>query len=59
MATSSANPTYGNVSHTVEGPSAAQWAAVQQEIRVLYLIEKRPLKEVKQILEDRHNFRAT
>lgn len=45
------------VSRSTEGPSAAQWAAVKEEIRVLY--EKKPLRDVKTILEKRHGFRAT
>ncbi|KAK5056070.1 hypothetical protein LTR84_012621 [Exophiala bonariae] len=39
-----------------EGPTPAQWQAVREEIRVLY--EKKPLKDVKRILE-RRGFRAT
>ena len=40
-----------------EGPAPAQWQAVKEEIRVLY--EKKPLKDVRRILEQRHGFRAT
>lgn len=40
-----------------EGPAAAQWQAVKEEIKALY--EKRPLRDVKRILEQRHGFRAT
>lgn len=40
-----------------EGPAPAQWQAVKEEIRVLY--EKRPLKDVRKIMEQRHGFRAT
>ncbi|KIX02476.1 uncharacterized protein Z518_08417 [Rhinocladiella mackenziei CBS 650.93] len=40
-----------------EGPAQAQWQAVKEEIRMLY--EKKPLKEVRKILEQRHGFRAT
>lgn len=40
-----------------EGPAPAQWQAVKEEIRVLY--EKKPLRDVRRILEQRHGFRAT
>ncbi|KIY01056.1 uncharacterized protein Z520_03722 [Fonsecaea multimorphosa CBS 102226] len=40
-----------------EGPAPAQWQAVKEEIRILY--EKHPLRDVRRILLDRHNFRAT
>ncbi|OAL35076.1 hypothetical protein AYO20_05553 [Fonsecaea nubica] len=40
-----------------EGPAPAQWQAVKEEIRILY--EKHPLRDVRKILLDRHNFRAT
>ncbi len=40
-----------------EGPAPNQWQAVKEEIRVLY--EKKPLRDVKRILEQRHGFRAT
>lgn len=40
-----------------EGPAPAQWQAVREEIRTLY--EKRPLRDVRRILEQRHGFRAT
>jgi hypothetical protein len=40
-----------------EGPAPAQWQAVREEIRVLY--EKKPLRDVRRILEQRHGFRAT
>lgn len=51
-------PSAGPASHfeAREGPSPAQWQAVKEEIRVLY--EKKPLKDVKRILE-RRGFRAT
>ncbi len=40
-----------------EGPSHARWQAVKEEIRILY--EKKPLKDVRRIMEQRHGFRAT
>lgn len=40
-----------------EGPGPAQWQAVKEEIRLLY--EKKPLKDVRKILEQRRGFRAT
>ena len=40
-----------------EGPAPAQWQAVKEEIRTLY--EKKPLKDVRKILEQRRGFRAT
>ncbi|KIW19768.1 hypothetical protein PV08_00342 [Exophiala spinifera] len=40
-----------------EGPAPNQWQAVKEEIRVLY--EKKPLRDVRRILEQRHGFRAT
>jgi len=40
-----------------EGPGPAQWQAVKDEIRTLY--EKKPLKDVRKILEQRRGFRAT
>ncbi|EXJ90381.1 hypothetical protein A1O1_03482 [Capronia coronata CBS 617.96] len=40
-----------------EGPAAAQWQAVKEVIRVLY--EKKPLRDVKRILEQQYGFRAT
>jgi hypothetical protein len=57
MATIASN--HGDAPQTLEGPTAAQWSAVREEIRYLYLIEKKPLKHVKQILEQRRGFRAT
>ncbi|EXJ80826.1 hypothetical protein A1O3_07110 [Capronia epimyces CBS 606.96] len=40
-----------------EGPAAAQWQAVKEEIRYLY--QDKPLRDVRRILEQRHGFRAT
>ncbi|EHY59043.1 hypothetical protein HRR83_001687 [Exophiala dermatitidis] len=40
-----------------EGPAPAEWQAVKEEIRLLY--EKKPLRDVRTILEQRHGFRAT
>src|SRR5882757_6895732 len=40
-----------------EGPAPEQWQAVKEEIRVLY--ERKPLRDVRKILEQRHGFRAT
>jgi len=40
-----------------EGPAPAQWQAVKDEIRILY--EKKPLRDGRKILEQRHGFRAT
>ncbi|KPI44086.1 uncharacterized protein AB675_6501 [Cyphellophora attinorum] len=57
MATIASN--HGDAPQTLEGPTAAQWSAVKEDIRYLYLIEKKPLKHVKQILEQRRGFRAT
>ncbi|KAI1627802.1 hypothetical protein EDD37DRAFT_277000 [Exophiala viscosa] len=54
-----ATPTPGAPTHLEarEGPAPAQWQAVKDEIRILY--EKKPLRDVKKILEQRHGFRAT
>lgn len=50
-------PAAPNLLEAREGPAPAQWQAVKDEIRVLY--EKKPLRDVKKILEQRHGFRAT
>ncbi|KAK4938541.1 hypothetical protein LTR10_021073 [Elasticomyces elasticus] len=54
-----ATPTSGAPTHLEarEGPAPAQWQAVKDEIRILY--ERKPLRDVKKILEQRHGFRAT
>jgi hypothetical protein len=59
-----ASPTYNqdslafsSVSRTVEGPSSKEWERHKNEIRRLY--EKKPLKDVRAILERNHGFRAT
>jgi hypothetical protein len=51
--------TGGALSHLEprEGPAPVQWAAVKEEIRVLY--GEKPLKDVRRILHQRHGFRAT
>ncbi len=41
------------------GPTAEEWDSVKDVIRQLYVSEQRSLKEVKQELETRYNFRAT
>ena len=45
--------------NTRQGPSTDEWAAVKEIIRQLYVNEKRPLKEVRALLEARYGFRAT
>ena len=40
-----------------EGPAPAQWQAVKDEIRVLYL--RNPLRDVRRIMERKYNFKAT
>jgi hypothetical protein len=42
---------------STEGPSPAQWAAVKDEIRILY--EKKPLRDVRAILDRQYGFKAT
>ena len=46
-------------SRSTEGPTAQQWHHVKEEIRDLYLDKKKPLKEVRAILEQHYGFRAT
>ena len=41
------------------GPTAEEWDSAKDVIRQLYVDEQRSLKEVKQELETRYNFRAT
>jgi len=36
-----------------------QWAQHKAEVEQLYIAEGRPLKEVRQILRDRHDFTAS
>lgn len=35
------------------------WDAVQDEIRELSFSQKKPLEEVKELMEHKHNFRAS
>jgi hypothetical protein len=42
-----------------QGPSAEQWLEVQGVVQELYVTEKRPLKEVREILARDYNFRAS
>jgi hypothetical protein len=42
-----------------QGPSAEQWLAVQGVVQELYVTDKRPLKEVREILARDYNFRAS
>lgn len=41
------------------GPTAEEWDSVKDVIRQLYVHDQRSLKEVKQELETKYNFRAT
>ena len=47
------------MSTSSRGPSAEDWEQLKPEIRQLYLVEKRQLKEVLQVMKDRHRFEAT
>jgi hypothetical protein len=49
--------TQGELSRSTEGPTAQQWAEHKEIIRELY--SRRPLKEVRAILEQRFGFKAT
>ena len=42
-----------------QGPSTEQWLNVRGVIQELYVIEERPLKEVREILARDYNFRAS
>ena len=44
-------------SRSTEGPSAQQWQELKEEIKDLY--SRKPLKDVRAILEQRYGFRAT
>ena len=50
-------PVIGEASRSTEGPTAQQWQEVKEEIRDLYM--RKPLKEVRLILDQRYGFRAT
>jgi hypothetical protein len=41
------------------GPSADQWAGIQDIFTRLYIVENRKLKDVKEILSKEHGFRAS
>jgi len=48
----------GPISHNArDPPTPQQWSSVQHIVRHLYVGEKLPLKEVKQILERDYGFR--
>ena len=42
-----------------QGPTAEQWLEVKRIVQELYCNNKRPLKEVREILARDYNFRAT
>lgn len=59
-------PRYGSrsVSNLVaaeyrQGPTAEQWLQIQGVVQELYCEDKRPLKEVREILARDYDFRAT
>jgi hypothetical protein len=42
-----------------QGPSPEQWLNIQGVVQELYVTDERPLKEVKEILARKYNFRAS
>lgn len=41
------------------GPTTAEWERIKPAVRRLYVVEKRPLRDVVDILDQQHGFRAT
>lgn len=41
------------------GPATAEWDRIKPIVRRLYVVEKRPLREVVDVLDQQHGFRAT
>ena len=46
-------------SHSTGWAAKEEWTKREADIRQLYVHEKKPLKEVKRLMEKRHGFKAT
>ena len=46
-------------SHSTGWATKEEWTKHKADIKQLYVHEKKPLKEVKRLMESRHGFRAT
>ena len=46
-------------SHSTGYAAKEEWTKREADIKQLYVHEKKPLKEVKRLMESRHGFRAT
>jgi hypothetical protein len=42
-----------------QGPNPAEWERIKPILQRLYVVEKRPLRDVVNILDRQHGFRAT
>ena len=42
-----------------QGPDPAEWERIKPVLQRLYVVEKRPLRDVVNILDQHHGFRAT